>query len=228
MENTISIIIPTFNEEKTISDTISHVKALKGDKEIIVVDGGSEDSTLTLAEKEADIVFKTTSGRGHQLNEGAYAAGGDILFFLHCDSRLEKDALSAIKDVLSDKGLIGGCFSLKIADDSLPLRFISWTSNLRSRFLKIIFGDQGIFIRKDIFFRLGGFPEIELMEDWEFSRKMASKGELAFLSNKIYTSARRWYSFGIWRTILLMQKIKLLYLLGVKPEKLNQIYRNPR
>ncbi|MFO7819717.1 MAG: TIGR04283 family arsenosugar biosynthesis glycosyltransferase [Halanaerobacter sp.] len=223
----ISVIIPVLDEQDEIVDTLEHVNSLatKGDKEIIVVDGGSKDQTMQLAKDHADKICVTEAGRGHQMNYGAESAQGDILFFLHSDSDLAEGALLELESALEDPEVIGGCFSLKIDDDSWPLRFISWTSNLRSKYLNIIFGDQGIFVRREVFAEVGGYPEIELMEDWEFSRQLAKEGKLVQLKHQIYTSARRWKKNGTWRTIWLMHKIKLLYLLGVEPKKLREIYR---
>ena len=228
MEDVISVIIPVLNEEKTIVDTLEHVNGLAAKKELIVVDGGSIDQTPQLAEGLADKVCHTKAGRGHQMNYGAQVANGDILFFLHSDSWLESGSLLALREVMKDQTIAGGCFSLKIADDSWPLRFISWTSNLRAKYLNLIFGDQGIFVRKDIFEKVGGYPEIELMEDWEFSRQLAKGRKLVQLDHQIYTSARRWKEQGIWQTIWLMHKIKFLYLMGVKPAKLKDIYHDAR
>ncbi|TDX48357.1 TIGR04283 family arsenosugar biosynthesis glycosyltransferase [Orenia marismortui] len=224
----VSVVIPVLNEESTIIETLEHVQSLSGNKEIIVVDGGSEDNTYNLAQNFTAKVCQTTKGRGHQMNVGAELAEGDVILFLHSDSRLEEGAILAIQDAIEDQKIIGGNFSLKIDDNSWALGFISWTSNLRAKYLKLAFGDQGIFVRRKVFSDLGGYPEIELMEDWEFSKKMSKRGKLAYLPNKIYTSARRWHKFGIWKTIFLMHKIKLLYILGVSPAKLNQIYRNAR
>ncbi|WP_018249563.1 TIGR04283 family arsenosugar biosynthesis glycosyltransferase [Orenia marismortui] len=224
----VSVVIPVLNEESTIIETLEHVQGLSGNKEIIVVDGGSEDNTYNLAQNFTAKVCQTTKGRGHQMNVGAELAEGDVILFLHSDSRLEEGAILAIQDAIKDEKIIGGNFSLKIDDNSWVLGFISWTSNLRAKYLKLAFGDQGIFVRREIFAELGGYPEIELMEDWEFSKKMSKRGKLDYLPNKIYTSARRWHKFGIWKTIFLMHKIKLLYILGVSPAKLNQIYRNAR
>ena len=225
----ISVIIPVLNEETTIENTLQHVKVLDGDKEIIVVDGGSEDKTCQLANNVADRVVTTSSGRGHQMNIGSALDEGEVLFFLHSDSWLEAEALEAIERVMRDSEVIGGCLSLQIDDDSLPLRFISWSSNLRAKYLKIMFGDQGIFVRRSVFEEVGGYPEIELMEDWEFSQQLAKqKGKLKVLPQKIYTSARRWEQDGVWSTIWLMHKIKLLYMLGVEPKKLREIYRDAR
>lgn len=222
----ISVIIPVLNEANGIVDTLEHVNSLKGNKEVIVVDGGSTDQTVQLAEEFADKVCVTEAGRGHQMNYGTQAAEGDILFFLHSDSWLEAGALVELEEVMQHQEIIGGCFSLKIDDDSWPLKFIAWTSNLRAKYLNLIFGDQGIFVRREVFQELNGYPEIELMEDWEFSQQLAKQeGKVTQLKHKIYTSARRWEKHGTWRTIWLMHKIKLLYMLGVEPKKLREIYR---
>ncbi|GAB6137779.1 TIGR04283 family arsenosugar biosynthesis glycosyltransferase [Halanaerobaculum tunisiense] len=225
----ISVIIPVLNEASTIKDTLEQVNMLAGSKEIIVVDGGSEDNTCQLASQLADKVFETRSGRGYQMNQGAKVATGSILLFLHSDSWLAKEALLGIKQALEDDKIIGGCLNLEIDDDSWPLKFIAWSSNLRAQYLNLMFGDQGIFVRRSVFEELDGYPDIELMEDWEFSRKLAkADGELAVIPHKIYTSARRWHKFGIWKTIFLMHKIKILYMWGVEPKKLKKIYREAR
>ena len=226
MESLISVIIPVLNEADGIVDTLEHVNSLSGNKEVIVVDGGSTDQTVQLAEDFADKVCVTEAGRGHQMNYGAQAADGDILFFLHSDSWLEEGALLELEEVMEYQEISGGCFSLKIDDDSWPLKFIAWTSNLRAKYLNLIFGDQGIFVRRKVFEQLNGYPEIELMEDWEFSQQLAKQeGKVTQLKHKIYTSARRWEKNGTWRTIWLMHKIKFLYMMGVEPEKLREIYR---
>lgn len=229
MSELISVIIPVLNEESTIETTIQQVENLAGNKEIVVVDGGSKDQTYSLAKELTDKVYQTRPGRGHQMNLGAKEATGDILFFLHSDSKLEHNALLSIKKAMEDDRVIGGCFKFKIDDDCWPLKFISWTSNLRAQYLNLMFGDQGIFVRKSVFDKVGGYPDQELMEDWEFSRKLDKfEGELVQLDVKIYTSARRWHKFGIWKTILLMHKIKFLYMLGVSPSKLRETYRDAR
>jgi rSAM/selenodomain-associated transferase 2 len=226
MSELISVIIPVLNEEQRIVDIIEHVNYLAGQKEIVVVDGGSIDQTYDLADNLADKVCQTTAGRAQQMNCGAEAASGDVYLFLHCDSQLESGSLLALDVAMRDEEIVGGCFNLQIDADSWPLRFISWSSNLRAKYLNLIFGDQGIFVRQEVFAELGGYPEIELMEDWEFSRKLATAGELSYLDHQISTSARRWEKNGIWKTIWLMHKIKFLYLLGVAPDKLKEMYKS--
>lgn len=230
MKYQLSVIIPTLNEEKRILNLINYIKNEELKTEIIISDADSSDKTKAIAAAEGvKIINNKKANRGLQLNRGAELASAPVLLFLHADSKLENSALTQlISQMGSDKELIGGCFKLKIESEHPLLKFISWSSNLRAKYLNLIFGDQGIFIKKEIFFDLGGFPEIELMEDWEFSKKMAAAGKLIYLNKKIYTSARRWQEYGVLKTILLMHKIKFLYFLGCSPKKLKKIYRNSR
>jgi rSAM/selenodomain-associated transferase 2 len=216
MKFRLSVIIPTLNEEKNIANLIDFIKQEEVKTEIIISDAESTDNTKKIAlAKGAVIVNSKKASRGLQLNRGAEIASAPILLFLHADSTLEKGSLSVLVNKLQrQKNTIGGCFTLKIASEHPLLKFISWSSNLRAKYLNLIFGDQGIFIKRKIFESLGGFPEIELMEDWEFSKKIAKAGELLFLNKKIYTSSRRWEKHGVLKTILLMHKIKILYLFG--------------
>lgn len=229
MDYSLSVIIPALNEEKNITRIIDYIKNENIKAEIIVSDGNSDDLTVEKAKSKGAKVVVGKAGRGQQLNRGAQLAAAPILLFLHADSRLEKSALeNLVKKMAEKENKIGGCFKLKIESEHPLLKFISWSSNLRAKYLKLIFGDQGIFIRKKVFEEIGGFPELELMEDWEFSKKMAAYGELEFLDYKIFTSARRWEKNGVFKTFFLMHKIKILYILGVKPKKLKKIYRDSR
>lgn len=229
MDYNLSVIIPVLNEERNIETLIDYIYQEEVRAEIIVSDGKSTDNTVEIAKSKGAVVISGKSGRGAQLNRGAEAASASILLFLHADSRLEKGALSKMLEQMNQyKDLVGGCFKLKISSQNLLLKFISWSSNLRAKYLNLIFGDQGIFVRRDVFDELGGFPDIELMEDWEFSKKMAKKGKLLYVDKKIYTSARRWENHGVLKTIILMHKIKILYKLGISPSKLKEIYRDAR
>ncbi|MCG8541958.1 MAG: TIGR04283 family arsenosugar biosynthesis glycosyltransferase [Clostridia bacterium] len=223
----ISIIIPALNEEKTIETLLVSLNSLEGEKEIIVVDGGSCDKTVDKASKYARVIH-SQRGRANQMNEGAKAALGDILWFVHSDSKIDKRSLGAIEKAI-DNRYLGGGFSLEFYDyDTLFMRLIAKGSNLRAKFLGLIFGDQGIFIRRDVFFQIGGYPNIELMEDWQLSKRLHKAGRVKVLSIPIGTSGRRFKSGGQLKTLLLMQKIKLLYILGVCPAKLREIYREAR
>ncbi len=223
----ISIIVPVLNEEKNIEKLLTRLNALHGEKEIIIVDGGSTDKTVNIAAKYG-IVVESSKGRAIQMNTGANLAKGDILWFVHSDSVVSDDSLSKIKRTI-EEGHIGGGFSLYFYDlETLFMRYVAWTSNLRAKYLGLIFGDQGLFVRKDIFKRLGGYKEIELMEDWEFSKSLHKLGKTKIINSKIGTSARRFKTGGQLRTFFFMQKIKLLYVLGTTPSRLSQIYREVR
>jgi rSAM/selenodomain-associated transferase 2 len=223
----VSIIIPVLNEEKNIEKTLIQFNALKGDKEIIVVDGGSRDNTKEIAGRFAKVVY-SEKGRANQMNKGAEKANGDILWFVHSDSAIKENSIEEIQLAI-DEGYVGGGFSLKFYDyNSLFIKYISVTSNLRAKYLGLYFGDQGIFVKKSLFESLGGYPRQEIMEDWEFSLAMKKVGKLKLISTSIGTSARRFKKGGQLRTHLLMHKIKLMYLLGTPTDKLVKIYKDVR
>jgi len=223
----VTIIIPVLNEEKTIEKCIKNIIELPGQKELIVVDGGSHDKTVEIARRYAQVIT-SPKGRAKQMNGGAKVAKGDILWFVHSDSKLHLSSIFEMENAIAEK-YIGGCFRLYFYDlDTKFMRFVANSSNLRAKYLKLIFGDQGIFMRRDIFEKLGGFEDIELMEDWEFSRRIHRLGKMKMIDKNIGTSARRFERDGQLKTLLKMHKIKILYLLGTPPEKLNRIYRKVR
>lgn len=223
----ISIILPVLNEEKTIENTLLKLNSLKGDKEIIVVDGGSADDTVRIASQYAKVI-NSRKGRAFQMNAGAKASRGDILWFVHSDSVVSENSLESIEEAIRE-GYVGGGFSIYFYDlDTRFMRFVSTTSNWRAKYLGLFFGDQGIFVKRNVFEELGGYKEIELMEDWDFSRRLVKRGKMKLLDTKIGTSARRFKEGGQLKTLLLMHKIKLLYVLGVSPSKLNKMYREAR
>ncbi|HIC88233.1 MAG TPA: glycosyltransferase [Anaerolineae bacterium] len=223
----VSIIVPVLNEVEIIEPFLAHLTSLAGEHEIIVVDGGSEDGTAELAARWAQVI-RSPRGRARQMNLGARQARGDILFFVHADSRLPRDVALAIEGALRDPRVVGGCLSLAIDHPAPIYRLIAVFSNLRVKLFGQMLGDQGIFARREVFQRLGGFPEMEIMEDWEFSARLRSVGRVVQLPLKITTSARRWQKCGVWRTIWLMQKIKVLYALGYPPTELRRLYEDVR
>ncbi|MCL6639170.1 MAG: TIGR04283 family arsenosugar biosynthesis glycosyltransferase [Firmicutes bacterium] len=223
----ISIIIPTYNEAKTIAGTIEHLQPWRDRIEIIVADGGSTDGTAGLAGPNVRLV-NAPRGRASQMNAGAREATGEVLLFLHCDTRLPGDFLRQVDSALADGRVVGGAFRVRFDNPGLFFNLTALGSNLRASLTGIYFGDQAIFARREIFFTLGGFPSIELMEDWEFSRRLRRAGKTRLLPGPVTTSARRWLLYGKWRATWLMHKIKLLYLFGVSPAELKKMYTDRR
>lgn len=223
----ISIIVPVYNEERTIRDTIRHLRALPGEKEILVADGGSTDSTRAIAEEEG-VLLRTAKGRARQMNAAARYAKGDILWFVHSDSVVDPNSLTAINRAV-DAGCIGGCFSVYFHDaKGFNLWWIARLSNRRARYLQLMFGDQGLFMRRDRFLQMNGFKEIPIMEDWDLSVRAHKEGVMSLLPERIGTSARRFQEGGVLRTLLRMHLLKLRYLLGVSPVRLAQAYKEIR
>ena len=187
--------------------------------EVIVADGGSSDATQELAQGRCDRVLTSARGRALQMNAGARAATGDALVFLHADTRLPADADHILVDAL--KRHAWGRFDVDIEGRHPLLKVVACAMNLRSRLTGIATGDQAIFVRRDAF---GGFPEIALMEDIEFSKQMKRRDLPACLRARVATSGRRWESRGVLRTVVLMWRLRLLYFLGASPERLARLY----
>lgn len=228
MTDRISIIIPVYNEAAIIGDTLDHVAGLTEghDCECIVVDGSPDGSTIR--ELSGRQVTKATSpkGRGRQMNRGASLATGAILLFLHADTTLPAGAMEHIERVMSTGRYAGGAFDLSILSNNPWLRLVATVGSLRSRITRIPYGDQGIFVRRDLFYALGGFRDIPIMEDVDFMRRLKAGREMIHISRmKAGTSPRRWeqegFVFGTLRNWTLM----MLYLLGMKPEKLARFYK---
>lgn len=223
MNEMISVIIPTLNEQQHIHRLI-HTLSSMDRTEVIIADGGSEDGTCQWVKPYCRVI-DSEPGRAKQMNQGAQQANGEILWFLHADSIISAQMAYSIRSVMQDESVIGGGFSLQFDDPSRRLRLIAAGSNVRAKYLNLYFGDQGFFIRRSVFEKVGGFPSVPLMEDWLLSRQVKKNGQLKLLSEPIVTSSRRFQKNGIIRTFLLMQKIKLLFLCGVPISHLERMYR---
>lgn len=221
----ISIIIPVLNEEVTLSKISSHLQSIKNQgHEIVVVDGGSNDNTLTVAHEITDLVIICPPGRAMQMNNGAAVATGDVFLFLHADTFLPDNIVQIISD-LSEKENVWGRFDVRLSSHKTIYRIIERLINFRSCVTSIATGDQAIFIEKNLFNHIGGFPEIALMEDVEISRQLKKISAPVCVKYKVTTSSRRWETKGVVATVLMMWKLRLYYFFGVSPDKLNQLYR---
>jgi rSAM/selenodomain-associated transferase 2 len=223
----ISIIVPALDEAAGIAAIIASARA-PAVREIIVVDGGSCDATDDIARQHADVVLRAPRGRAVKMNAGAAAARGEVLLFLHADSRLPRGFDAAVLDVLTDPATVGGRFDVRLVPSTPLLRVVGALMNLRSRLSRIATGDQAIFVRRTVFEALGGFEPIPLMEDIAFSRALKRRGRVASLRERVETSSRRWLRQGPLRTIALMWWLRCLYFCGVPPERLRQRYADVR
>lgn len=231
----ISIVVPTLNERARITGLLESLSALPGEKEIVVADGGSTDGTAKAAEASAFSgrvrIVRCGRGRALQLNAGACAARGSVLWFVHGDAQVAPSSLADIALALSE-GCAGGFFRLHFYDaDDRFMRFVERTSHTRARRFGLIFGDQALFLRRDVFDSLGGFAPLALMEDWELARRLRPlhrKGLIRALETPVGTSARRFIRNGRLRTLMKIHTIKALYILGVPTETLRTLYEGRR
>jgi rSAM/selenodomain-associated transferase 2 len=218
----VSIIIPVLNESEVISNTLQLLQPLRDQgHELIIVDGGCTDDTLSLVEPLADVVTHSEKGRALQMNAGAAIARGNIFWFLHADTLVAEDSLALLSNALSS-GYDWGRFDVRLSGRHGLLRIIERMMNLRSCLTGIATGDQGLFMTRDAFDVVGGFPLIPLMEDIELSKQLKKIGRPACIKAAIVTSSRRWEQNGILRTIWLMWRLRLFYWLGVPAESLKR------
>jgi rSAM/selenodomain-associated transferase 2 len=222
----VSIVIPTYNEADVIGPTIRSLRE-QPECEIIVVDGGSGDATVAEA-READCVLSSPPGRAVQMNTGAARARGDALLFLHADCRLGPGAVAAIEHALARRQVMAGCFSMRVAAEGWGFRCIDACATARVRLTGIVYGDQGFFLRRHDFARLGGFLAVRFMEDVMFSRTVAKQGNVIVLPQRIYVSPRRWQKVGLVRQTLRNWTLTALALSGVSPDRLASYYPHVR
>ncbi len=224
----ISVIIPALNEAAQIAETIAAARAA-GFDEIIVVDGGSRDGTAAAAAAAADLVLGSAPGRAVQQNCGAAAASGDVLFFLHADCRPSPRSGRLMRNVLADDaGFVAGCFTQRIAADGAVYRWLEWGNLQRVLWFQMAYGDQGLFVRRDMFRVVGGFPDWPLMEDVDFLRNLRGRGRFVILGCPLTVSARRWRHRGVVRQTLRNWALLFLFRWGVSPARLARYYAHVR
>jgi rSAM/selenodomain-associated transferase 2/rSAM/selenodomain-associated transferase 1 len=222
----LSVIIPALNEEKNIANTVR--KVINRDVEVIVVDGGSRDNTRMLAADAGAIIMEGQKGRPFQQNIGARAGQGRVFLFLHADTIMPKDYQNIIFDILMDPQVSAGGFSFKTDSDYSIMRIIEYVVNIRSKYLGLPYGDQGLFMKKSTFECMGGFPEVPIAEDILLVNRLAKRGKISVASAAAVTSARRWQKLGILRTTLINCLILAGFYIGIPPEKLAFLYGRPR
>ncbi len=227
--NTLSVIIPALNEAEWIGAVLESLYRgcanTEYPPEVIVVDGGSVDGTPQLAADYGAKVLQSNPGRAIQMNAGAKVASGSILLFLHADTLVPFGYDDDIRKVIDTPGVAGGAFLFSISDaEPLSLQIITRFANLRSRYFHFPYGDQAIFLYRESFIEIGGYPEIPIMEDFEMVRRLRRRGRIGIIPKSIQTSGRRWSKIGIWRTTLINQFIVGGYLLGISPRRLASWY----
>jgi rSAM/selenodomain-associated transferase 2 len=215
------------NEARYIKETITHLQ--KSDQvEIVIVDGGSRDNTVQLARSLGARVLSTEASKSVQMNNGAAESTGDVLLFLHADTRLPDNFDAKVMAAANRKDFCAGAFSLGIDSDARGLRFIEQVANWRSRFFQMPYGDQALFVCRDLFNEIGGYPDFPIMEDFELIRRLRKKGKITILSDSVCTSPRRYLNFGILKTWFLNQIIIVAYYLGISPDRLACWYRRDK
>lgn len=225
----VSVVVPVLDEADRIGDHLDALVWIEGLHEVIVVDGGSRDRTLSIALSRRVKVLQAPRGRAHQMNRGAREATGDVLLFLHADVRLPADALGCIEEVLACPDTVAGAFRTHTISDgrSTWIRPLLRLADLRSRYTRLPYGDQALFVRAAVFRRVGGFPEIELMEDVELARRLWTAGSVRTAASEVLVSGRRFLSRPLYYTVV-VNVFPLLYRLGVPSGSLAGLYGDPR
>lgn len=221
----ISIIIPVLNEAEHIADTLKSLDPYRRQgHEVIVIDGGSKDDTVPIAEQYADKVLRSDAGRALQMNSGIDEALGDVLLFLHADTRLPGDAAAMVIHAV-EEGCFWGHFNVRLSGRHFMFRIIERMMNMRSCITGVATGDQAIFVSLESIQIVGAYPQLPLMEDVVFSKRLRNLGWPACIRQQVVTSSRRWEEKGILRTMLLMWRLRLLFFLGMSVDKLARQYQ---
>ena len=219
----VSIIVPTLNEELVLENTLTHIQQLSP-HELIVSDGGSNDYTYRIADRFSHRVITGSAGRALQMNAGANEATGHLLLFLHADSRIEPESYRKMLEYMKNPKWIGGAFTLCIESGKWSLKLIALLANIRSKYFGVAYGDQGFFVRKEVFKDMNGFSPIPICEDLDFYYRLRKKGSVILLKEKAHTSPRRWINEGIFFTTVRNFIIAVLFGLGFPPHILTKWY----
>ena len=219
----VSIIVPTLNEELVLEKTLTQFQQLSP-HELIVSDGGSDDDTRNIAGRFSHRVITGSAGRALQMNVGADEATGDILLFLHADSRIEPESYRKMLQCMQNPKWIGGAFKLCIESGKWSLKLIALLANIRSKYFGLAYGDQGFFVRKEVFKDMNGFSPLPICEDLDFYHRLRKKGPVILLKEKAHTSPRRWIKEGILFTTARNTLIAVLFGLGFPPHILTKWY----
>ncbi|MEO8076444.1 MAG: TIGR04283 family arsenosugar biosynthesis glycosyltransferase [Acidobacteriota bacterium] len=223
----LSVIVPAFNEEAVIADTLRRATAVLAPHELFVADGCSADRTATIAQPYANVLALDMT-RGAALNHAAALATGDVLLFLHADTMLPLGAAAAIAGALQDPDVIAGAFRLRFDHPGRLARLVTYNVNLRSSLLNTFFGDQAMFVRREVFARAGGFKDWSVMEDLEILARLRRYGRLTLLDEAVVTSARRHQRTGWFKTIAVIWVMTLLFRLGVPGQAMVRWYKPRR
>jgi len=223
MNPTISIIIPALNEADSIKQTLEAVKIFGKETEIIVVDGGSTDETILIAETFDVKILRSPRGRGMQMHAGAREAKGDVLWFLHADTIPEFDAIVEIKKALENSEIVAGNFTICFDGKNSAAKFLTWLyPNLRK--IRLIYGDSAIFVRREVYEKTGGFKPFPIFEDLDLVRRLKPFGQIIYLPVKVTTSSRRFENSSFILTFLRWSILQIFYWLGVSPYTLGKLY----
>jgi len=226
VSRSISVVIPAWQEADTIEGAVRAALAV-GD-EVVVVDAGSPDGTADRARQAGAQVIVGPKGRGPQLHGGARAAAGDVLLFLHADARLPPEARGAILEALAAPGVVGGNFLLCFEPASPSARLLGWLNDARRRWLRIYYGDSAIFVRREVYERLGGFRAMPILEDYQFVRRLERLGPTAYIRRVTVTASARRFQGALFRTLVVWIVVQGLYSMGMSAERLAGLYRDIR